>query len=80
MVGPPSCHSSLGRSVALSYQWDVPGGQPCGLGIETKKETLHKVAPSDSQPQAKSISIRLISELCDWDDTLPVSESTDDTG
>lgn len=48
--------------------------QKQGLDIETKKETLHKVAPSDSQPQAKSIGIRLISELCDWDDTLSLGK------
>lgn len=41
--------------------------------METKKETFHKVTPSDSQPQARSISIRFISELCDWDDTFSVS-------
>lgn len=84
MVGPPSCHSSLGRSVALSLSVGCPrwptlwtsaiSMQKQGLGIETKKETLHKVAPSDSQPQAKSIGIRLISELCDWDDTLSLGK------
>lgn len=41
--------------------------------METKKETLHKVVPSDFQPQAKSITITLISELCDWGDIFCLS-------
>jgi hypothetical protein len=74
MVGPTSCHGSRGRSVALSISEgclnpvDVRhfDAETSARYKGQKEKTLHKVTFPDFHPQAKSISARLTSELCDW--------------